>query len=114
MPPKPGLGISFNRLVNLAAATELEVVFDYCYVGHALQAIFKRLVNQPESLRGFPVDRTYASRFRRINVLDCKIIEDVDANSTTDDEQALPPYDEASVKRARCGESCTLVRSRTT
>lgn len=111
IPPKPGLDIPLNRLVNLAAATELEIILDYCYVGRALQAIFKRLVNQPESLCGFPVDRTYTKRFKRINVSDCEAIKDADTDVTTDDEQAPPPYDAASVKRARHGEFCTSVRS---
>lgn len=111
IPPKPGLDIPFNRLVNLAAAMELEIVFDYCYVGRALQASFKGLIEKPESLCGFPVDRTYTKRFRRINVSDCETTKDVDADATTDDEQAPPPYDEASAKRSRRGESCTPVPS---
>lgn len=110
IPPDPGLDIPFKQLVILAAATELEIVLDYCYVGHALQAMFKRLVDRPQSLCGYPVDRAYTKRFRRITLSECEIVGDVDADSTTDDELAPPPYVEASVKRARRGESGTFIR----
>ena len=105
--PKPGFEAPFIQLANLAKATELCILFDYGWLRPESHSIFQRLVEHPEQLSGFPVDRYYKGRFRRGDASIFNLLEDVDAAvetaATTDDEEP-PPYVEASSKRPRHGE----------
>lgn len=98
--------MALHRLSHMAQTTAIDVVFDYNWLHRQHHRLFEQLVQQPETLSGFPVGQRY--RQLRYKQGDWRLFETVStipsvlANAPDEDE--LPPgYAEVSGKRARQG-----------
>ncbi len=106
--PQSEHGDSFHRLANLAKATELHILFDYNWLHCNQHVIFRRFVDQPDQLSGFPIWRYYREAgYRRVedwSAFESGDAEDTDPDAATEDEAVDPPpvYGEGS-KRPRHG-----------
>ncbi|KAI8938312.1 hypothetical protein NX059_012554 [Plenodomus lindquistii] len=94
---------TFNeRLLNLAKATEVDILFDYNWLHRDKQAHFQRVIEHPEQFSGVPLDRHYSKLYKCVDWTVFKTGHDeaqADADATTEDDEPPPVYTEARVKR---------------
>lgn len=101
-----------QHMIQLVKTTELEIVFDYNWLHRQHHALFHRLIEQPETLSGFPVDRRYR-RLRYEQIDWAKLSEGTSHAQESvypgvEDGDLPPDYAEASGKRARRGKRSLL------
>lgn len=97
-----------QHMIQLVKTTELEIVFDYNWLHRQHHALFHQLIEQPETLSGFPVDRRYR-RLRYEQIDWAKLSEGTSHAQESvypgvEDGDLPPDYAEASGKRARRGK----------
>jgi hypothetical protein len=93
---KPGYEDQFQHFETLARATDLHIVFDYAWLPTPCLATFHRLVDHPDQLSAYSVDRYYTQHCRREDAYTGSHFAPTDAilgrNNTTEDEEQPPPY----------------------
>ncbi|KAF2853901.1 hypothetical protein T440DRAFT_293083 [Plenodomus tracheiphilus IPT5] len=102
--PQDGFKASFDQLTNLAKATELHILFDCNWLHRDAHVPFHRLVEHPEELSGFPVNKHYRKLYRCVDwtVFNTGGADThADADATTEEDEPPPTYAEASSKRRR-------------
>jgi hypothetical protein len=101
-----------QHMIQLVKTTELEIVFDYNWLHRQHHALFHRLIEQPETLSGFPVDQRYRRlRYEQIDWAKLSVGTAYAQKSVylgAEDGDLPPDYAEASGKRARRGKRFLL------
>lgn len=111
---RAGFETLFDQLASLAKATKLHILFDYHWLHRETHAIFEHLVKHPEDLSAFPVDRNFAKKYTCADWSIFSTPGDEHSYATSEDEDPLPSYVEASTKRVRQGKYPLLVRDHIT
>jgi hypothetical protein len=113
--PKPGSEALFTQLGDLARATELCILFDTKWLRTTTFAVFQQLVANPEHFSGFPVDRYYKTFLRPMyaSVFDSPRNDNAtaDSDATTEDEDMLPSYTNASREHPRYSKLVLFARA---